>query len=76
MAKRDHPVRSEVSWPTLPAMVRDAARRMGDADAVVDGDRRIGFRALADAIDQAARALLASGIERGDRVAVWAPNSL
>ena len=27
-------------------------------------------------VDDAARALLASGIERGDRVAVWAPNSL
>ena len=27
-------------------------------------------------VDDAARALVASGIERGDRVAVWAPNSL
>ena len=33
-------------------------------------------RRCARMVDDAARALLASGIERGDRVAVWAPNSL
>jgi acyl-CoA synthetase (AMP-forming)/AMP-acid ligase II len=69
-------VRSEVTWPTVPAMVRDAARRFGDAQAVVDGERRVGFIELSTMVDGAARALLASGIERGDRVAVWAPNSL
>ena len=70
------PVRSEVTWPTIPAMVRDAARRCGDAEAVVDGARRIDFATLRRMVDDAARALIASGIERGDRVAVWAPNSL
>ncbi len=40
------------------------------------GTRRIGFAALGAMVDDAARALLASGIEAGDRVAVWAPNSL
>jgi len=69
-------VRSEVTWPTVPAMVRDAARRFGDAEAVVDGSRRVGFSELSEAATDAARALLASGIDRGDRVAVWAPNSL
>ncbi len=69
-------VRSEVTWPSIPAMVRDAAARLGDAEAVVDGDRRVGFTDLTGMISDAARALMASGIERGDRVAVWAPNSL
>jgi len=69
-------MRSEVTWPTIPAMVRDAARRFGDAEAVVDGDRRVTFRELVAAVGDVARALIASGIERGDRVAVWAPNSL
>ena len=69
-------MRSEVTWPTIPAMVRDVARRVGDAEAVVDGDRRVDFAELRGRVDDAARALLASGIERGDRVAVWAPNSL
>ena len=68
-------VRTEVGWPTIPAMVRDGARRWADADAVVDGTRRITFAALQRAVDDVARGLIASGIERGDRVAVWAPNS-
>jgi acyl-CoA synthetase (AMP-forming)/AMP-acid ligase II len=70
------PVRSEVTWPTIPAMVRDAARRFGDADAVVDGARRICFAQLSDAVTEAARALMSCGVHTGDRVAVWAPNSL
>jgi acyl-CoA synthetase (AMP-forming)/AMP-acid ligase II len=69
-------VRSEVTWPTIPAMVRDAARRQGDAEAVVDGDRRVDFATLRTMVDGAAKALLASGIAPGDRVAVWAPNSV
>jgi acyl-CoA synthetase (AMP-forming)/AMP-acid ligase II len=69
-------VRSDVTWPTIPAMVRDRARRSGDAEAVVCGTRRIDFAALGAMVQDAAKALLASGIETGDRVAVWAPNSL
>jgi HIP---CoA ligase len=69
-------VRSEVAWPTIPAMVRDAARRAGTAEAVVEGTRRVDFATLRTMVDGAARALVASGVERGDRVAVWAPNSL
>ncbi len=67
--------RSELEWPTIPAMVRDAARRYADAEAVVDGERRVTFAELEAQVRRAARALCASGIERGDRVAVWAPNS-
>ena len=69
-------MRSEVTWPTIPAMVRDVARRRGDAEAVVDGTRRVTFAALQGMVADAARSLMAYGIERGDRVAVWAPNSL
>jgi acyl-CoA synthetase (AMP-forming)/AMP-acid ligase II len=57
-------------------MVRATAGRFGDADAVVDGGRRVDFATLRRMVDAAARALMASGVERGDRVAVWAPNSL
>jgi HIP---CoA ligase len=76
-AERGEPeVRSEVTWPTIPAMVRDTARRLGDSEAVVDGTRRVDFAGLWSMVTDAARALLASGVRRGDRVAVWAPNSL
>ena len=67
--------RTPVTWPSIPAMVRDGAGRWGDTDAIVDGDRRTTFAGLRDLVDGAARGLLASGIEPGDRVAVWAPNS-
>src|SRR5262245_43173125 len=57
-------------------MVRDAASRFGDDEAVVDGERRVGFAALSAAVTDAARALVRCGVEPGDRVAVWEPNSL
>jgi acyl-CoA synthetase (AMP-forming)/AMP-acid ligase II len=69
-------VRSEVAWPSIPAMVRDGARRFGAAEAVVDGDRRVSYAELANRVSTAARALMASGIAPGDRVGIWAPNSL
>jgi acyl-CoA synthetase (AMP-forming)/AMP-acid ligase II len=69
-------VRSDLGWPTIPAMVRDAARRYADAEAVVDGERRVTFAELETLVRRAARALCSSGVERGDRVAMWAPNSL
>ena len=47
----------------------------GDDEALVDGTTRLSFRDLAERVDPVARALVASGVERGDRVALWAPNS-
>ena len=68
-------MRSEVKWLSIPAMVQDAARRDPYGAAVVSGDRRITFADLATQARNAARALMAAGIEPGDRVAIWAPNS-
>ena len=59
---------------TIPLVVRRAAARFGDRDALVDGDDHWSFSSLADAVDTAARAFLASGLVVGDRVAIWAPN--
>ncbi len=61
-------------WSTICELVDDAARRFGDREALVDGDVRWSFSELRDRIRASARALMASGIEPGDRVAVWAPN--
>jgi acyl-CoA synthetase (AMP-forming)/AMP-acid ligase II len=69
-------VRSEVVWPTIPAMVRDAARRDPSAEAVVSGTRRVSYADLVERVADAARALLSAGIAAGDRIAVWAPNSI
>ncbi|WP_420436854.1 FadD3 family acyl-CoA ligase [Candidatus Poriferisocius sp.] len=65
---------SEGSWNTICELVDDAARRFPDLEALVDGDVRWTFPELRDRIRASARALMASGIEPGDRVAVWAPN--
>jgi acyl-CoA synthetase (AMP-forming)/AMP-acid ligase II len=62
-------------WETIPQMVSSAADRFGDAEAVVDGPHRIGFAELADRVRIAAGAFVSSGLRKGDRVAVWAPNS-
>ncbi|HEX2384283.1 MAG TPA: FadD3 family acyl-CoA ligase [Acidimicrobiales bacterium] len=59
---------------TIPQLVARAAERFGDCEAVVDGDVRLSFTEFAAAIDVAARALIASSIEAGDRIAIWAPN--
>jgi acyl-CoA synthetase (AMP-forming)/AMP-acid ligase II len=59
---------------TIPELVARQAQLLGDAEAIVDRDTTISFVGLAKRVDEAARALIAMGIERGDRVAIWAPN--
>jgi len=68
-------MRGDERWGTIGGLVRDAASRFGGAESVVDGETRISFAGLGASVDQAARAVMASGIERGDRVSIWAPNS-
>jgi acyl-CoA synthetase (AMP-forming)/AMP-acid ligase II len=64
-----------MSWETIPEMVLSAADRFGDAEAIVDGPLRFTFRDVVDRIRCAAGAFADLGIEKGDRVALWAPNS-
>ncbi len=60
---------------TIPAVVQRAAREYASIEALVDERARITFPQLADAAVTSARALIASGVEAGDRVAIWAPNA-
>jgi acyl-CoA synthetase (AMP-forming)/AMP-acid ligase II len=55
--------------PRISDYPRAIARITPEAEALVLGDARIGYRALADRVDALARALLAAGIRKGDRVA-------
>jgi acyl-CoA synthetase (AMP-forming)/AMP-acid ligase II len=55
-------------------MAIDAAARFGAAEAVVDGGRRVSFAGLVADSRRVTAALHASGVERGERVALWAPN--
>ncbi|MFL0275839.1 FadD3 family acyl-CoA ligase [Mycobacterium sp. SMC-19] len=62
-------------WQTIPEMVLSAGDRFGDAEAIADGPVRLSFAALADRVRCAAGAFAAAGVAKGDRVAIWAPNS-
>ncbi len=66
---------TQTPWETIPEMVLSAADRFGDAEAVVDGPLRLSFTEVVDRIRCAAGAFADLGIAKGDRVAVWAPNS-
>jgi acyl-CoA synthetase (AMP-forming)/AMP-acid ligase II len=62
--------------PTIPALVAAAAAMHGDAEAVVDGHRRVSFRQLLELSRSAAQVCIDNGVEPGDRVGIWAPNTL
>ncbi len=61
---------------TIPSVLRHAATEHGATDAVVDGPSRLSFEQLNQASIGAARAVIASGVRAGDRVALWAPNTI
>ncbi|ORW64985.1 fatty acid--CoA ligase [Mycolicibacter senuensis] len=56
-------------------MVLSVGDRFGDAEAIADGPVRLSFSQLADRVRCAAGAFAAAGVAKGDRVAIWAPNS-
>ncbi|WP_024800849.1 FadD3 family acyl-CoA ligase [Nocardia sp. BMG51109] len=60
---------------TTPAALHEAAGQYGDATAVIDGDVRLSWAQLLDAVREAAGALIARGVRPGDRISVWAPNT-
>jgi len=62
-------------WQTIPEMVLSAADRFGDAEAVVDGPLRLTFNEVVERIRCAASAFADLGVDKGDRIAIWAPNS-
>jgi acyl-CoA synthetase (AMP-forming)/AMP-acid ligase II len=64
-----------VTPATIPAALDAAAASWPAAEAVVDGDVRLTFGELRSRALDVARALVASGVDTGDRVALWAPNS-
>lgn len=64
-----------MTWHTIPDMALSAADRFGDAEALVDGPLRLSYTELAQRIRRAAGAFHALGVDKGDRVAIWAPNS-
>ena len=60
--------------PTADGFVRHLAEEWGDRDLVVLGERRLSYRGLEAESRRLGRALLASGVVRGSRVGLLAPN--
>ena len=68
----DVPVLEETIGANFERMV--AAGPDADALVEVETGRRWTYAGLNDEVDAVARGLIASGVEKGDRVGIWAPN--
>lgn len=66
--------RFDVEFVSIPNAARVAAGRFVDDEGIVDDERRMSFADLENAMSDAVRAMVARGIEPGDRVGLWAPN--
>lgn len=66
---------TETQPRTTPAVLRRAAESNPSGEAIVDGAERITYAELLDRVRLTARALIANGVQPGDRVALWAPNT-
>jgi fatty-acyl-CoA synthase len=65
-------------YETIGRALQRAAARWPDRDAIVvrHQQRRLTYAELNGGADQLAAGLLALGLESGDRIGLWAPNSL
>ena len=61
---------------TIPGAVAASIAARPDAEAVVEPAGRVSYAELGERVDSATRAMLAAGVEPGERVAIWAPNGL
>ena len=57
-------------------LIRRAGRQFGAAPALIDGERVLTFAEFDDLTDRLGHALLARGLQEGDRVAVLMPNGI
>jgi HIP---CoA ligase len=64
------------TWPSIPAMLDAAAARFGGKLALEEGGNRFTFAALNEQARTFGAALVATGVEPGDRVAIWTCNSV
>ncbi|MEV6104065.1 FadD3 family acyl-CoA ligase [Streptomyces sp. NPDC051940] len=69
-------MRGDLRYGSVPGLVRAAAERYADREAVVEGRTRLTYGELGARVERSAAACVAAGVEPGDRVAIWAPNTL
>ncbi|MEV8638444.1 FadD3 family acyl-CoA ligase [Streptosporangium sp. NPDC051023] len=59
---------------TIPGVLERAVRDFPNAEALVDGPVRLTYSELDERVRAVTRAFVASGVAKGDRIAIWAPN--
>ncbi|HTR70755.1 MAG TPA: FadD3 family acyl-CoA ligase [Mycobacteriales bacterium] len=70
----DDDPRGDLAWGTTSGVLAATAARVPTQEALVDGDLRLTYAELDATVSEAARAVMAAGIDAGDRVAIWGPN--
>jgi acyl-CoA synthetase (AMP-forming)/AMP-acid ligase II len=60
---------------TIPRILARAAEQLAEHPAIEEAARTLSYRELWLAVQRTAAALIGSGVQPGDRVALWAPNS-
>jgi HIP---CoA ligase len=67
-------MRGHTVGETIPSAVAASIAARPHTEAIVERARRVTYRELGDLVSTSTRAMMAAGVEPGDRVAVWAPN--
>jgi acyl-CoA synthetase (AMP-forming)/AMP-acid ligase II len=60
---------------TIPAALDHIARELPDHNALVSEDRTLTFAELRNEVRRASAAMISLGVNAGDRVALWSPNT-
>src|ERR1700722_17924441 len=61
---------------TIPAALARAAEKWPDDEALIEGPVRLSFGEYRELSVRIARGLISCGVQAGDRVVIWAPNSV
>ncbi len=70
------PKHPELTFATIPQLLREAVSRYGPHEALVFPDQRLSYSDFDRAVDALASGFLALGLEKGDRLGIWSPNRL
>ena len=60
---------------TTPAVLDRMAQELGDHEALATDERTFTFAQLRDEVRRTAAAMIGLGVQAGDRVAIWSPNT-
>ncbi len=67
--------RADLEYANTAAVIRSRGHEIPDAVAIDDLEWTLTYRELHDEVSRTARAIRTAGVDRGDRVGIWAPNS-